>query len=194
MNENAAIACISLACLIMGIRQVNADDDKFASEWIGVASFQKQKFYTEDDAPTKNDPIAQFFSTRTLQGPRCEIIPVHFHEEWFKPDSNDPDQACVKVPQKNSKWILFIKYAVPIKGGFYTYEENEGRMPYSRKNLALVFDGIERANPSKIFKPTLRAKMQRLIEEWQPGYGDLQRFSYTDSDDDGSRSLKHKLK
>ena len=66
MNENAAIACISLACLIMGIRQVNADDDKFASEWIGVASFQKQKFYTEDDAPTKNDPIAQFFSTCTL--------------------------------------------------------------------------------------------------------------------------------
>lgn len=194
MNKYWITSAILFTHLTTGAPPAHADDDKFASEWIGVASFQKQKFYTEDDAPTKNDPIALFFSTCTLQGPNCEIIPVHFHEEWFKPDSNDSDQASVKRPLKNSKWILFIKYAVPIKGGFYTYKENEGRMPYSRKNLALVFDGIERANPSKIFKPTLRAKMQRLIEEWKPGYGDLQRFSYTDSDDDGSRSLKHKLK
>ena len=56
MNKYWITSAILFTHLTIGTPPAHADDDKFASDWIGVASFQKQKFYTEDDAPTKNDP------------------------------------------------------------------------------------------------------------------------------------------
>lgn len=174
MNKNTAIAFISLGYLILGARQVNANDGKFASEWIGVASYKEQRELTKTDlATTKNISIAEFTPVCTLQGPTCVILRMRYCDEWLKANSNNSSQASIKVPEQNSKWILFIPDGVSFRGGFRTYNECEGRIPYTPENLNSVLDGMERINPSRIFKPNFRSKIQKLIEDWWPDNGDL---------------------
>lgn len=174
MNRNTAIAFISLACLISGGQQVKANDGKFAAEWIGVASYEKQRDLTKSDlASTNNISIAEFKPICTLKGPTCVILRMRYCDEWLKANSNNSSQASVKAPDKNSKWILFIPDGVSFRGGFRTYNEYEGRIPYTLENLNSVLDGIERANPSRIFNPALRSKIQKHIEDWRPDKGDL---------------------
>jgi hypothetical protein len=181
MNKNTAIAFISLAYLTIGAQQVNANDGKFASEWIGVASYKKQRDLTKTDlASTKNISIAEFTPVCTLQGPTCVILRMRYCDEWLKANANNSSQDSVKVPEQNSKWILLIPDGVSFRGGFRTYNEYDGRIPYTLENLNSVLDGMERVNPSRIFKPALRSKIQKLIEDWQPDKGDLAHMWNTD--------------
>ena len=96
-----------------------------------------------------NPPIARYKPVEYLKGPPiCTSLPIRYD---FDVDPNQESNWKLKksmMPQKGSKWILFIKSAVPCDGAFLTYEGAKGRLKYTEDNFEAVLKVLEKRKGS----------------------------------------------
>jgi hypothetical protein len=118
------------------------------SEWIAICEFEgydKSRTYTWDDPPTAN-----FRVTDILKGPPCCAgrLPVKytFHDLIHTDVPMDWKFSDELMPKKNSKWILFIEYAVPRQGKFDLYQGSFGRQPATKENLTRLYALLDKYN------------------------------------------------
>ncbi len=94
-----------------------------------------------DKAPNiryNSPPQAHYRITEVLKGPPLnKDLPIRY--AFHTPLSEDAPPGWKfddkMMPEKGSKWILFIEFAVPERGQFNTYEGSYGRQEASEKNL-----------------------------------------------------------
>lgn len=92
-------------------------------------------------------PIANYRITKILKGPPLnKDLPVRYEFTDRINDIQTPQGWTFgpdKMPAKGSKWIIFIKNAVPRDDAFDTYQGAYGRQPATEENLNRVYTLLE---------------------------------------------------
>lgn len=105
--------------------------------------------YEKGEIHFNNPPLANYHITKILKGPPLnKSIPIkyEFHDHSNPPAPKGWKFSDSDMPKKGSKWILFIKYAVPHNDMFETYEGSYGRQEASEENLNAVYDLLNAHN------------------------------------------------
>jgi hypothetical protein len=117
------------------------------------------------DIDWNHPPVAYYFPTEVLKGPPCSRIPAVKYEFH---NSVDPTMPKVwkfsndVMPEKGSKWILFIEYAVPKHGMFELYQGSYGRQPATKENLHHLYSLLDKYNMGNIDFRSRYSKYPRL--------------------------------
>lgn len=117
----------------------------FESEFIGICTYEG--YVKESTTTFFRPPSAKFHIDEILKGPplnRDILIRYEFHDKTGEPSipagwKFGPD----KLPKVGSKWIIFIKNAVPINGYFETFHGSYGRQEATEDNLNKIYAIIE---------------------------------------------------
>lgn len=120
-------------------------ENAFESEFIGICTYQG--YEKESTTTFFRPPSAKFHIDEILKGPPLNkdiLIRFEFHDKTGTPAIPDgwkfgPD----KMPKVGSKWIIFIKNAVPINGYFETFHGCYGRQEANEDNLNKIYAIIE---------------------------------------------------
>jgi tetratricopeptide (TPR) repeat protein len=120
-------------------RELRTYDNAIRSETIVIAEYKG--YDKTDDIRWNSPPKANFHITKFLIGPPlARELPVRF--AFHTPAQSDPPPGWKfdesKMPAKDSKWIMFIEFAVPERGQFNTYLGSYGRQEATDKNLDLL--------------------------------------------------------
>ncbi|MDR3616824.1 MAG: hypothetical protein P4L53_24925 [Candidatus Obscuribacterales bacterium] len=118
-------------------RELMTYDNAIRSEAIVIAEYEG---YEKSDSIRYNaPPKANFHMVELLKGPpfnRALPITYSFHvPAASEPPANWKFDEKTMMPEKGSKWILFIEFAVPEHGAYKTYYGSYGRQPATETNL-----------------------------------------------------------
>ena len=121
-------------------------DEAFtASEWIAECEYRG---YQEHGKTTlKNPPTAELAWLRVFKGPPLATC-ARIIFEFDLPSSAEEERlwkfSPSMMPEKKSRWIIFVQNAVPVSGGFLTYKGSLGRVPATPENLKTLEAVIEK--------------------------------------------------
>jgi tetratricopeptide (TPR) repeat protein len=117
------------------------------SECICLAEYKG--YDKSPDISWNHSPQAQFRITEILKGPPLNAnLPVKFEfHDSVKTDMPKDWKFSDKVmPEKDSKWILFIEFAVPKRNMFEMYQGSYGRQPANDENLNNLYALLDKYN------------------------------------------------
>lgn len=113
----------------------------------GILIAEYQGFEKSDDITYFRPPKAKFRIQRILKGPPLnKDLPVRYEFHDRSKDINVPKDWKFgedKMPEKASKWILFIEWCHPRGGMFDLYQGCYGRLPATDENLNKVYALLE---------------------------------------------------
>jgi hypothetical protein len=94
-----------------------------------------------------NQPArAEYRIIKILKGPplnRRLPIKYEFHDHSNPPTPPNWKFNEKEMPEKGSRWLIFIDHSVPHNGQFETYEGIYGRQPENEDNLNKVYSLLE---------------------------------------------------
>lgn len=115
------------------------------SECILIAEYLDYKH--SPDIHFFHPPIAHYHIDKILKGPPLNRdLPLRYEFYDRQSLSGTPPGwkfGNDKMPEKGSKWIIFIRTALPRDGAFDTYEGSYGRQPASEENMNKVYALLE---------------------------------------------------
>jgi len=117
------------------------------SECILLAEYDG--FDKSPDIGWNHPPEARYKVTEILKGPPLtHALPVKYEfHDTFKTDMPKDWKFSDKImPEKGSKWILFIEFAVPKRGMFELYQGSYGRQPANDDNLNNLYALLDKYN------------------------------------------------
>ena len=141
--KGAVFALVSLSMASI-VAPANAESASLAylnaathSEWICLAEFEG--YDRSGDIDWDHPPRAHYRITEMLKGPpysRASLpVKYEFHD-LVNPTMPQGWKFSEKLmPEKGSKWILYIEFAVPKRGMFELYQGSYGRQPATEENL-----------------------------------------------------------
>jgi hypothetical protein len=112
-------------------------DNAIRSECIVIAEYRGCE--KAENIRYNSPPRTAFHITEILKGPPLnKDLPVRY--AFHTPFNGDPPENWkfdekTMLPEKGSKWILFIEFAVPERLQFNTYMGSYGRQPATEANL-----------------------------------------------------------
>lgn len=98
-----------------------------------------------DDIRWNQPPIANYKIVKILKGPPLNHrLPVkyEFHTHAIVASPKNWKFSDKELPEKGSRWILFVEHAVPENNKFELYEGNYGRQPENEENLNKVYQEL----------------------------------------------------
>ena len=114
------------------------------SEWIGVCTYKG--YQKKEDIGYFNPPTANFYWTECLKGPPLNHqMPIKF-KFYDVSGAKMPEGwsfSADKMPKVGSRWLIFLRSAIPVKGGFDTYKGDYGRKEADEKNMGEIYRIIE---------------------------------------------------
>jgi len=117
------------------------------SESICLAEF---KGYAKSKEISWDHPAeAHYHITEALKGPdhgRALLVKYEFHDLVNVGMPKGWKFGEEMMPEKDSKWILFIEFAVPKRGMFELYQGSYGRLPATEENLNHVYSILDKYN------------------------------------------------
>ena len=124
---------------------LNMEAAYLRSECIVIAEY---KGYEKDDMVTfYNPPKAIYRIEESLKGHDMnKTLPIRyeFHDKTNKPKPEGwKFDEKEMMPEKGSKWIIFIPNAIPVDGQFETYHGSYGRLEYNEDNYDKVLRILE---------------------------------------------------
>lgn len=118
------------------------------SECILIAEYEG--YDKNSEIRYNSPPIAHYHIDRILKGPPLnKALPIRY--EFHTTTQTTPPKgwkfdAKKMMPEKGSKWILFIEFAVPVRLAFETYQGSYGRQPATDDNLNKLDQLLESHN------------------------------------------------
>lgn len=101
------------------------------------------------DIRYNSPPIAHYHILQYLKGPplnRALPLRYDFHTQYESTPPTGWKFDASLLPEKGSKWIVFIEPAVPERGAFKTFSGSYGRQPATQANLDEVDRLLESHN------------------------------------------------
>jgi len=117
------------------------------SECILLAEFDG--YDKSNDIGWNHPPQAHYHVTEILKGPPLtHALPVKYEfHDLVDTDMQKGWKFSDKImPEKGSKWILFIEFAVPKRGMFELYQGSYGRQPATDENLNQLYALLDKYN------------------------------------------------
>ena len=122
-------------------------DNAIRSECICIAEYKGYEKGTDStDINWNTPPQAHYRITDILKGPPLnKDIPVkyefHNYVDIKMPKGWKFDEKKM-MPAKDSKWILFIEFAVPKRGMFELFQGSYGRQEMTDENVNHLYDSL----------------------------------------------------
>jgi tetratricopeptide (TPR) repeat protein len=126
--------------------QKSYENAALRSESITVCEYEG--YQKKGDIEFFNPPIAKYKIQKILKGPplnRDLPIRYEFHDRSAKKVPDGWKFGDDKMPEKGSKWLIFIQVALPRDGAFDTYTGDYGRQPYTDENMNRIYALLENA-------------------------------------------------
>jgi len=126
--------------------QKSYENAALRSECILVAEYEG--YEKKGDIEFFNPPIAKYKIQKILKGPplnRDLPIRYEFHDRSVKKVPDDWKFGPDKMPEKGSKWLIFLQIALPRNGAFDTYTGDYGRQPATDENMNKIYSLLENA-------------------------------------------------
>jgi len=101
------------------------------------------------DISWDHPPQAHYRITEILKGPpfgRNPTVKYEFHDSIDRTMPNGWKFSDKMMPEKDSKWILFIEVAVPKRGMLELYQGSYGRQPATDENLKQLNGLLDKYN------------------------------------------------
>lgn len=124
-------------------------DNAIRSESILIADYQG--YDKNEDIRFNSPPLTHWHIDKILKGPPLnKSLPLRY--DFHTPDVSTPPQGWKfdesKLPEKGSKWILFIEYSVPdgVKRWFLPFLGSYGVQPATEENLNTLDRLLEQHN------------------------------------------------
>jgi tetratricopeptide (TPR) repeat protein len=111
-------------------------ENAIMSEFICIAEYKG--YDKSSDIRYNSPPATHWHIDKILKGPPLgSALPLRF--DFHTPDEKDPPAGWKfdesKLPEKGSKWIIFIEWAASERGLYNTYWGSYGRQPATDQNL-----------------------------------------------------------
>jgi tetratricopeptide (TPR) repeat protein len=126
--------------------QKSYENAALRSECILVAEYEG--YEKKGDIEFFNPPIAKYKISKILKGPPLNRdLPVRyeFHDRSVKKVPDGWKFSKDLMPEKGSKWLIFLQIALPRDGAFDTYTGDYGRQPATDENMNRIYALLENA-------------------------------------------------
>ena len=161
---NAVFIALSLASTTC--RANEKPKDISSSESILIMQYEK---FNEFEHSLKNYVKAGYLTIDVLFGPPFgtnRLLRLKYPAATDSAGRRDDSS----LPTKGTKWIIFLRDRVPTAEDrtFETFNDAEGRIPYTRHELDRVLDDIEKRSNKIHFTAPVRQLLYSKIEGYSP--------------------------